>query len=155
MVQGDLKTGIKNGSAPDSLQKWFLEHIHEFNLTEEHGAWVFHSLITAGTRSPYNAMMQYIINMMEHPEWQRKVQDEVDRVVGADRLPNFKDLPNLPTVRAVIKEGIRYRSIVAELGIPHKLDRDDFYEGYFIPKGTILHANYRYVRRRSSALPTH
>ncbi|KAL5396997.1 hypothetical protein PMIN02_002670 [Paraphaeosphaeria minitans] len=87
-------------------------------------------------------MMQYVINMMEHPDWQRKVQEEVDRVVGKDRLPNLKDLPNLPTVRAVIKEGIRYRSIVAEIGVPHKLDKDDFYKGYFIPKGTILHANY-------------
>ncbi|OAG05453.1 cytochrome P450 [Paraphaeosphaeria sporulosa] len=142
LVQSDLKARIKNRSAPESLQKWFLEHMHEFDLTEEHGAWVFQSLVGAGTRSPYNAMMQYTINMMEHPEWQRKVQEEVDRVVGKDRLPSFEDLSNLPTVRAVIKEGIRYRSIVAEIGIPHKLDRDDFYEGYFIPKGTILHANY-------------
>ncbi|KAF2446464.1 cytochrome P450 [Karstenula rhodostoma CBS 690.94] len=87
-------------------------------------------------------MMQYTINVTEHPEWQRKAQEEVDRVVGKDRLLNFEDLPNLPIVRAVIKEGIRCRSIVAEIGIPHKLYKDDVYEGYFIPKGTILHANY-------------
>ncbi|KAJ4302684.1 hypothetical protein N0V90_001573 [Kalmusia sp. IMI 367209] len=142
LMAKDLKAGMRDGSAPESLQRWFLEHIHEFDLTEEHGSWIFMSLISAGTRSPYNALMSHVIAMMQHPGWQRKIQEEVDRVVGKDRLPNFQDIPNLPTVRAAIKEGIRYRSIVAEIGIPHKLDRDDFYNGLFIPKGTILHANY-------------
>ncbi|KAF1974652.1 cytochrome P450 [Bimuria novae-zelandiae CBS 107.79] len=63
-------------------------------------------------------------------------------VVGKDRLPTFKDIPQLPTVRAVVKEGIRHRSIVAELGIARKLDQDDWHEEYFIPKGTILHSNF-------------
>ena len=145
IIRGDLKENIKRGTAPESLQKWFLEHIDDFDVSEEHGAWIFMTFLSAGTRSPYNALMGYIINMMEYPEWQRKVQEEVDAVVGKERLPRFYDLPKLPTVRAVMKEGIRYRSIVAELGIPHKLEKDDFYEGNFIPEGTILHANYRYV----------
>lgn len=143
LIDVDIRAGIRDGSAPPSLHKWFLEHIHEFDLTEEHGSWIFMSLISAGTRSPYNALMSHVIAMLQHPGWQRKMQEEIDKVVGKDRLPGFQDLPSLPTVRAVIKEGIRYRSIVAEIGIPHKLDRDDFYEGHFIRKGTILHANYR------------
>lgn len=145
IIRGDLKEDMDKGTAPDSLQKWFLEHIDEFEISEEHGAWIFQAFLSAGTRSPYNVVMQYMINVMEHPEWQQKVQEEIDAVVGKDRLPRFDDVPNLPTVRAVIKEALRHRSLVAEIGIPHKLDKDDFYEGHFIPKGTLLHANYRYV----------
>ena len=85
--------------------------------------------------------------MMLHPEWQEKVQEEVDRVVGPDRLPTFADVPNLPTVRAVVKEDIRYRSIVAENGIPHRLDEDDTYEGYVFSKGTVFHSNFRLAFR--------
>lgn len=103
---------------------------------------VFNSSTQAGTRSPSNALLNFIIVTMENPEWQNELQDEVDRVVGSGWLPVFEDLPNLPIVRAVVKEGIGYRSIVAELGIPHQVDQDDWYEGYFIPKGSIIHANY-------------
>ena len=87
-------------------------------------------------------LVSYLYLMMEHPEWLQKVQEEVDRVVGSDRLPTTTDVPNLPTVRAIVKEQIRFRSIVAELGIPHRLSEDDVYEGYFFAKGTVFHANY-------------
>jgi hypothetical protein len=34
----------------------------------------------------------------------QKLQEEVDNVVGDDRLPEFVDMPQLPRVRAVAKE---------------------------------------------------
>jgi hypothetical protein len=40
-----------------------------------------------------------------NPEAMRKVHEELDRVVGRDRLPNADDEVNLPYVRAMIKEG--------------------------------------------------
>ena len=72
-----------------------------------------------------------------------KLQNELDAVVGPDRLPQFSDMPQLPTVRAVVKETIRYRSVHAEIGIPHKLSQDDVYEGHFFSAGTIFHINAR------------
>jgi len=47
--------------------------------------------------------------MALHPEWQRKAQEEVDRVCG-DRMPTMDDFANLPTVRACLKETLRWRS---------------------------------------------
>ena len=44
-----------------------------------------------------------------HPEWQKKAQDEIDRVCG-DRMPTMKDFADLPTVRACLKETVRWRS---------------------------------------------
>jgi cytochrome P450 len=37
---------------------------------------------------------------------------ELDEVVGKNRLPSFDDMPSLPTVRAVIKEVLRWRPVV-------------------------------------------
>lgn len=139
----NVERGIRDGSAPNSWLRYYIEHEEEIGLSREESLWTLYSLVIAGARSPYNALLGFLVAMMENPEWQRKLQDEVDRVVGPDRLPTFDDLPNLPIVRAVVKESIRWRSLVAEIGIPHMTEVDDFYEGYFIPKGTILHANYR------------
>lgn len=144
-MEDNVKKGIRDGSAPDSWMRYYLENKDDYGLGEEEARWMFDGITGAGTRSPYNALLSFIIAMMEHPDWQKRLQNEVDRVVGSERLPTFDDLPNLPTVRAVVKEGIRYRSIVAEIGIPHLVEQDDVYEGYFIPKGTIFHANYRLV----------
>ena len=82
---------------------------------------------------------------MAYPEWQTKLQQHLDEVVGPNRIPAWTDIPQLPLVRAVVKEMIRYRSIAAELGIPHCLDEDDEFMGYQFKKGTSFHANYAYV----------
>lgn len=37
------------------------------------------------------------------PEWVKSAQEELDRVVGKDRLPTFQDRPNLPFMEAVVR----------------------------------------------------
>lgn len=144
-LQNDLKEKAKNGAAPDCLQRFFIEHQNEFGLSDLEGGTAFYGLLMAGTRSPHNSLLGYVIAMLKHPEWQKKLQDEIDSVVGSERLPEFADMPNLPTVRAVILEVIRCRSVDAEIGIPHKLSQDDVYDGYFFQAGTVFHANVRYA----------
>ena len=75
-----------------------------------------------------------------YPEVQRRAQEEIDRVVGTDRLPGFEDRDNLPYVDAVVKEVLRWHPI-GPMGLPHTSTEDGFYEGYFIPKGSLLLAN--------------
>ncbi|KAF7789305.1 hypothetical protein EIP86_000249 [Pleurotus ostreatoroseus] len=78
--------------------------------------------------------------MTLHPEAQRKAQEELDRVVGSDRLPTFADREHLPYVEALVTEVFRWNPVVP-LGAPHRLLEDDVHEGYFIPKGSIVIAN--------------
>jgi len=47
--------------------------------------------------------------MLLSPEIQKKAQDELDPVVGRDRLPTVDDRPSLPFVDAVCKEVLRWR----------------------------------------------
>ncbi len=51
--------------------------------------------------------MTFILAMLTHPDVQRKAQQEVDSVIGSDRLPDFSDQQNLPYLAAVLKEILR------------------------------------------------
>ena len=49
--------------------------------------------------------------MVPHPEVQRKAQQEIDRVVGTNRLPNLDDREHLPYLVAVHKEVLRWHTV--------------------------------------------
>jgi cytochrome P450 len=80
--------------------------------------------------------------MALHPEVQSKAQAEIDAIVGPEnRLPTISDRDRLPYVCAVLKEVLRVGAI-APLGMPHLLREDDVYDGYFMPKGSVVIANF-------------
>lgn len=50
--------------------------------------------------------------MMLHPAVLKRARSEIDSVVGTDRLPTYSDRSQLPYVDAILKEVIRWRTIV-------------------------------------------
>lgn len=82
--------------------------------------------------------------MTLHPEVQKKAQEEIDRVLGAGKLPKVDDRKNLPYIDAIVKEVLRWHP-VAPMGIPHMSVEDDVYDGYFIPKGSLIMSNIWFV----------
>ncbi|OJT10986.1 O-methylsterigmatocystin oxidoreductase [Trametes pubescens] len=78
--------------------------------------------------------------MALHPETLQKAQAELDRVVGTERMPTIDDRAGLPYIDALIKETMRWHPAVP-LGFARTIARDDVYEGFNIPKGTILVPN--------------
>ena len=50
--------------------------------------------------------------MTLNPEVQKAAQEEIDRVVGSDRLPLFADRENLPYINALVKETLRWQPVV-------------------------------------------
>ena len=78
--------------------------------------------------------------MLKYPAVQRQAQEEIDRVIGASRLPNLEDRENLPYIDAVVKEVYRWGTMIP-ICFPHKTSEDDIFEGYFIPKGSLILAN--------------
>ena len=75
-----------------------------------------------------------------YPNVLRKAHEELDAVVGPDRLPEFGDRPSLVYLRAIIMESLRFHSITP-MGTPHCTIDDDEFHGYFIPAGTVVQAN--------------
>lgn len=78
--------------------------------------------------------------MILYPEVAQKAQAEIDEVVGNDRLPTFQDRPHLPYINALVKEVLRWNT-VTPLGGPHRSTENDVFEGYYIPKGSVVLTN--------------
>lgn len=78
--------------------------------------------------------------MAMHKDVQAKAQNELDSVVGPDRLPTFADRESLPYMNALIKEVLRWH-VISPIGVAHRSTADDMYGGYLIPAGTLIIPN--------------
>ncbi|KAI4526012.1 cytochrome P450 [Schizophyllum commune Loenen D] len=87
-------------------------------------------------RQTWATLTVFVLNMILNPDVQRKAQEEIDRVVGRDRLPSFSDRASMPYLDYVLLETLRWCP-VSPLGVPHKSLEDDIYRGMYIPKGTL------------------
>src|SRR5271169_2011611 len=97
-------------------------------------------MIEAGSETTSQSLNNTIVGLLSNPEAVKQCQEELDRVIGDGRTPTFDDEPNLPYIRALGKETLRWRP-TNKLGHNHYVTEDDWYEGYFIPKNTIIMLN--------------
>ncbi|GKZ36943.1 hypothetical protein AbraIFM66950_008208 [Aspergillus brasiliensis] len=98
------------------------------------------SIYQAGVEIISSYLRLLLMTCPLYPDAVRKAQAELDTVVGSERLPTFDDMTHLPYLDAFLKELIRWRPLAA-LGAPHSVTQDDSYEGYDIPKNTVLIPN--------------
>ncbi|PBK95476.1 cytochrome P450 [Armillaria gallica] len=98
------------------------------------------------------SVLNFFLGMLHAPDVQMKAQEELSRVVGNDRLPTFSDRASLPYIECIVKETLRWEQ-VTPLGVPHRLMKDDVYEGYFIPKGTTMIPNQYAMSHDESMYP--
>lgn len=75
-----------------------------------------------------------------YPDIQKRLQEEVDKVVGRSCLPSLNDQPHLPYVMAFLYEMLRFSSFVP-VTIPHSTTADTSINGYPIPKDTVVFIN--------------
>ncbi|KPI36426.1 O-methylsterigmatocystin oxido [Cyphellophora attinorum] len=133
------KEQIRNGTARPSLvatafakSDGKLSEDDEWNLK-----WSAISLFIGATDTTKSQLQILFLDLAIHPDAQRKAQAEIDAVVGTSRLPNASDRSNLPYVEAYFKEIVRWESIGA-LSVPRAATEEDYYEGYWIPKGSTI-----------------
>ncbi|KAF2298785.1 hypothetical protein GH714_027555 [Hevea brasiliensis] len=82
----------------------------------------------------------------------KRLQEELDNVVGLNRMVEEKDLPKLTYLDMVIKESLRLRS-VGPLLIPHESTEDIIVKGYHIPSKSRIMVNAWALGRDPNALP--
>ncbi|KAG9998874.1 cytochrome P450, partial [Aureobasidium melanogenum] len=140
-----VKTQMKAGTARWSFTKQFLETEKTNNLSGDYEASsVLGMLALVGIFTVAGPLNYFLVAMVHHPEWLEKVQKEIDEQLKG-RMPNIEDFPKLPTLRACIKESMRWRPNVPT-GVAHEAEQDDYYRGYFIPKGVrILPLDYAFL----------
>lgn len=145
----------KGMSTEANFSTKFLSAQEKWSLSDAEGAYAIGTLFEAGAGTTAGAMMSIILALVLHQDALRELQEELDRTVG-DKLPTFDDIPNVPRVRAVVKETLRWRPVTAG-GLPHLLTRDDVYEvngkKIFLEAGTNIHANQWAIHRDPSLYP--
>ncbi|OSX61372.1 hypothetical protein POSPLADRAFT_1040060 [Postia placenta MAD-698-R-SB12] len=103
-------------------------------------AYVAGTILEAGSDTTASTIHSFVLFMLENEHVLHRAREEIDSVVGKDRLPTFEDEDKLPYLVACIKETMRRRPSVI-MGVAHKAEEDDIYGGYLIPKGAAVMGN--------------
>jgi len=129
---------IEKASATNTTKEVFECDNPEIQLEQ-----VLLDIFSAGVETLKTTLQWAILFMVHNPEVRKKVQQEMDGVVGSHRLPTMEDMSNLPYTKATIYEVMR-RSTVVPMGTTHATSKTVELEGHIIPKNShvipLLHA---------------
>lgn len=97
------------------------------------------NLVSAAFLTTKGTLMSLIRYLIENPDVQKRLQEEVDTIVG-DELPFLDHRSEMPYTEAVVMETLRTISHLP-LSVPHGASRHTTLRGYDIPKDStvILH----------------
>ncbi|KAI9441797.1 cytochrome P450 [Lactarius indigo] len=139
-----VRNSMREGTAVPSLATEYLQEVDFLSDLDSQSRFqgikdILGSLFLAGSDTTAAFVSSLFLALVLYPEVQKRAQAEIDSVVSRDRLPTYDDKRRLPYIEAVGKELMRWQ-MVTPLA-PHVTTDDDFYRGYFIPKGAMVISN--------------
>ena len=109
-------------------------------LSDDYIVNTMEDMFSAGYETTSTTLRWAIAYLVHHPQWQTEIQNQLDEVVGRDRMPGLDDRQHLPLVQATIMEALRLGN-VAETALPHYTLKDTSLAGYRVPKDTVVLVN--------------
>jgi flavonoid 3'-monooxygenase len=103
-------------------------------------------MFTAGTDTTSSTVEWAIAELIRHPKILAQVRQELDSVVGQERLVSELDVAQLTYLQAVVKETFRLHPSTP-LSLPRMAADDCEIDGYRIPKGSTLLVNVWAIAR--------
>lgn len=131
----DAKEAVKSGTIRPCFCVGMAQAQLQEGFSDDQAGYISGSLLEAGSDTTSSTLYAFVQAMLLFPDVQKKAQEELDRVIGSERLPTMDDEPNLQYIRGCIKETLRWMPTTILGGVPHAVTRDDEYMGYKIPKG--------------------
>jgi cytochrome P450 len=98
------------------------------------------NLLAGGTNTTATSLEWGVAELIHYPHILKKVHEELDRVVGRDRLVQEADLPNLPYLQAFVKETFRLHPPIP-MTLPHRNLKAVCVQGYDIPANSNVMVN--------------
>ncbi|CAH1781933.1 unnamed protein product [Owenia fusiformis] len=122
----------------DVIYKAYLE-----SETDEEGVkisynnvkYLMFELYGAGIITTHKAIYAFVHMMVTHPGIQKRIQAQIDDVIGSQRNPTTADKRKVPLLEATIHETLRYISHVP-FALPHETKRETSLGGFAIPNKT-------------------
>ncbi|KAI0086645.1 cytochrome P450 [Irpex rosettiformis] len=137
---------LSSNSTPPCFVSYLLEHQEEYGLSDDELAYLAGSMFGAGSetvlrRKTASAISFVIMAAAMFPEEQAKVQVELNRVIGQERVPKADEQAVLPRVTAFALECFRWRP-TSWGSFAHRATKDIFWNNYLIPAGATVIGNH-------------
>ncbi|KAG9233652.1 cytochrome P450 monooxygenase [Amylocarpus encephaloides] len=142
-----------NPEQPQCYAKKVFDEAPKYDLSREEIASLNGSLFGAGSDTSSSTLITFFLACTAFPEALPAAWEELDRVIGSNRSPSMDDEPNLPYIKAFVKEVFRWRSVAIIGGQPHAPIQEDTYKGWLIPKGTWIQGNIWAIHRNERDFP--
>ena len=109
-------------------------------LTDDAILMIMSDIFNGGIESLTTTLRWAVVYFVHWPEVQQRVQEELDSVIGRERLTTLPDIGSLPYMQATLHEIGRLAS-VGPLLVPHKTTCNTSVAGYSVPKNTHVFVN--------------
>ncbi|KAL2644318.1 hypothetical protein R1flu_011905 [Riccia fluitans] len=101
---------------------------------------LLHDMVLAGTDTSATTLEWAVLECVRNPHMQKRLQEELDRVIGRDRPVEETDIQNLPYLNAFIKEIFRLRT-TGPITLPRLNEKASSLGGYYIPPNSTVFVN--------------
>ncbi|XP_054838319.1 cytochrome P450 2J5-like [Eublepharis macularius] len=116
----------------------------ETTYNEENLVQCIFDLFIAGTETTTTALQWALLLMVNHPDVQKKVQKEIEDVLGSSPSFSYEDQKWLPYTNAVIHEILRSHYVLLT-GVHRQCVKNVNVYGFFLPKGANIIPDLRSV----------
>lgn len=125
-----------------------LREAGEEKLTDKTIKAIVQDVIAAGTDTSSATNEWAMAQLLRHPNVRKKAQEELDTVVGSERVIQEEDLSQLRYLRCIAMETMRLTP-AGPFVLPHYSTKDTQLAGYDIPKGTqVFMSVYSHARNK-------
>ncbi|KAK0061484.1 cytochrome P450 2J1 [Biomphalaria pfeifferi] len=97
-------------------------------------------LFIAGTETTSTTICWFVLYMLNYPQVQKKIFDEIEAHIGTERVPSIQDRPKLVYLSAAIKETQRLSSITPQ-SVMRFCSKTHTIRNYTIPEGSLIAPN--------------
>jgi len=132
-------TECENSSSTENFIHGFLEKSGK-DFNRDSLTFIVRDLLGAAVETTASLLNWCMIYLGNNPAVQKRLQEDIDSVVGKDRWVGLDDKVRLPLVEATMLEVLRLRPTVP-FGVPHQTLFDTTVEGFTIPKDTWVTVN--------------
>nr|XP_003225962.1 PREDICTED: cytochrome P450 2C19 [Anolis carolinensis] len=141
-IEEHVKTFDATDVPRDFIEAFLLKMEQEKNnpkteFTTENLTMTINDLFVAGMETTSTTLRFILMLLLEHPAVAAKVHEEIDQVIGGERMPTMADRSRMPYTEATLHEAQRFLDLIP-LGLARRARRDVELEGFVIPKGATV-----------------